>query len=217
MGIFVMNLDRAAFLALATSLAAVGCAASADEADTGSDTSNIEGGRDYCWDPVTESTNADYAQWAAGHLGFDPVNNFPAAESFCFDIAADASEQYGFSNSVYQKCNSYAKLYVPFTVYSAYSAIKRKIQPSMSVPAKFGAFYEVDLSITGDTVVCKTPAATALCEPHEWIHTDGEGSLRDPSCANLASQMKPEQQAKLASCLDDQGYDAYTCAESVLR
>jgi hypothetical protein len=175
--------------------------------------------------PTTESVSGPAAEGANASLGFDPVNDFPAAESFCLErVFGSGPAAEGFSSpsaeafatptaeglalsakdSVAEKCFSYAKLYVPWTMRFAYQQIQKNSQPgTLSIDTLFA----IDKQITTDATICSTPEARALCK----------GEKDNVACVVEASQLQPDAQSSLKSCLDDKGFDTYTCSEGSLR
>jgi hypothetical protein len=204
-----MKVDRKMFLALTMAIAGGASAACSSGGDGTSSTEGaVSAGAACIINPTTESVSGPAAEGANQVLGFDPVNNFSAAEGFCFDrtfgqnaslkTLQDISKQ-----QIYAKCNSYGKLYVPWTMREAYQQIQRQ---SRSGTLTFAMLYAIDKQITSDKTICATSAATSMCKKE----SDKAG------CTTLASQMKPEQQSKLSTCMDAQHFNAFTCAEGGL-
>lgn len=200
-----MKIDRAAFLAITATLA-VGCAASSgDDASVSNDEAAISaGGGKLCYS-ADESTKGSAREFWTGQIGFDPVNDFPAAEGFCFDAAStgkkDADGFPEFDSGVYMKCNGYAKIYVPHVVYTSYANLKKNLKKGTNVSKKWDALYNLDKEIAAEDFFCQTPADRILCR-----------NVADkPACLRAATQMVPEAKERLSSCLDK--WDAYTCME----
>lgn len=201
-----MNIDRVAFLALTASLA-VGCAAqSGDDNATTSDENAITsaGGGDLCYS-ADESTKGYAKDYWTGQIGFDPVNDFPAAEGFCFDAASngkkDANGFPEFDSYVYMKCNSYAKVYVPHVTYTSFETLKRTLKKSMPIDKKWDALYALDKSIAAEDFFCVTPTDRVVCR----------STADQKACLRASTQMVEGAKEQLAGCLDK--FDAYTCIE----
>lgn len=200
-----MNVDRSLFLAFAATLAgaaAVGC--SSEDSGTSGDTQEVNANHDYCWTPATESASGPGRDWYVQQIGFDPAADYPAAEGFCLSLAfpndlnPDGPE-YQSEVGVFEKCQSYAKNYVPMTTFDAFLTMKRIDAESTTAIEKFSRLYELDRSIARDNLVCKTQEATRMCRGN-------------PECTTIASQFRPERLPLLKQCIGG-GFDAYSCIE----
>jgi len=199
-----MKIDRAAFLAITATLA-VGCAASSSDDSVANDEAAISaGGNKLCYS-ADESTDGYAKKYWVGQIGFDPVNNFPAAEGFCFDAAStgkkDAHGFPEFDSFVYEKCNAYAKIYVPHVVYTSYANLKKSLKKGTNVGKKWDALYNLDKEIAAEDFFCQTPADRILCR----------SAADKPACLRASTQIIPEAKERLASCMDK--WDVYTCIE----
>ncbi|MFO0670506.1 MAG: hypothetical protein U0235_12905 [Polyangiaceae bacterium] len=199
-----MIIDRSKFLTLAASLAT---AAAAAACSGGSDASSDEGTGDTAgalangnhaapqcyWDPAKEGTGRATQEYFAGDIGFDPVNNFSAAEGFCFratglDRASDAD--FMSVQQLYLKCSSYAKLYVPQSVYWAYQKMHREQRVTWE------SLYAIDHDIDRESGYCSTDAAKRACataaEKEECVRRDAAQAREDLR----AHQVPPELTAR---------------------
>lgn len=193
-----MIIDRSKFLTLAASIAtasaAVACGGSGAADDGADNTSgalvhNNDPAAAQCfWDPAKEGTTRETQQFFAGDIGFDPVNNFSAAEGFCFratglDHASDS--EFMSVQQVYLKCSSYAKLYVPQRVYWAFQKMARDGRVS------WDSLYAIDHEIDRETGFCATDGAKRAC-----------ASAPDKEeCIRVATQLKPEKVASMTQCM----------------
>lgn len=214
-----MILDRSKFLTLAASIAtataAVACGGGGgDTTDDGSgDTAALATNHssEQCyWDPAKEGTSRETQQFFAGDIGFDPVNNFSAAEGFCFratglDHASPSAHDFQSVQQLYLKCSSYAKLYVPQVVYWAYQKMHRESAVT------WDTIYAIDHDIDQESGFCSTAAAKRTCT----------GEANHDECVRVATQLKPENQSDLKKCLDGSRLspsDAlYSCVEGGFR
>jgi hypothetical protein len=206
-----MKIDRAAFLAITATLA-VGCAASSGE-NAASDESAVTapisaGGGQYCYG-ADEGTSGPAKDYWIGQIGFDPINDFPAAESFCFDAAStgkqDAQGFPEFDSYVYMKCNAYAKVYVTQTAYEAYRTLKQNLKKGMAVGKKWEVLYNLDKSIAAEDFFCQTTADRILCR----------NAPDNGACLRASTQMNDEAKEKLQSCMEK--WDVYTCIEGAAQ
>lgn len=192
-----MILDRSKFLTLAASIAtataAVACGGGGGDAtDDGSgDTAALatDHGAQCYWDPAKEGTSRGTQEFFAGDIGFDPVNNFSAAEGFCFRATGlDHASEADFTSvqQLYLKCSSYAKLYVPQAVYWAYQKMHRE------GAVGWDTLYAIDHDIDKESGFCSTAAAKRTCT----------GAANKDECVRVATQLKPEKQSDLKKCLD---------------
>lgn len=202
-----MNIDRAAFLAITATLA-VGCAASSGD-DVASDENAVTapisaGGGEYCYS-ADEGTSGPAKDYWIGQIGFDPMNDFPAAEGFCFDAAStgkmDAQGFPEFDEYVYMKCNAYAKVYVTQVAYEAYANLKKNLKRGMAVSKKWEVLYNLDKSIAAEDFFCQTTADRILCRD----------AADYGACLRASTQMQDEAKENLASCMEK--WDVYTCIE----
>ncbi|MBX3230986.1 MAG: hypothetical protein KIT84_36610 [Labilithrix sp.] len=203
-----MNIDRAAFLAITASLA-VGCAASSSGGDeavaTGDDAEVISaGGGKYCY-AADESTDGYAKEYWIGQIGFDPVNDFPAAEGFCFDAAATGKNDKDgfpeFNSYIYRKCNAYAKTYVPHVQYTSYATLKEKIRAGMTDFEKWDVLYALDQEIAAEDFFCQKAVDRRVCRD----------ASDKAACLRASTQLVPAAKERLGSCM--QSWDVYTCIE----
>lgn len=214
-----MNIDRTLFLAFATSLSAAACAGSTDvgeeNASGDSAISMSADGNTTCWAPQTESASGTSKDWYVEQLGFDPVNDYPAAEGFCIDmvwaggIAPIDSIRWTQQVQLIDKCYAYAKAYVPFTTYNSFYKLKEiKAAGPVEETELFGKMYELDREISTDSVVCITSTAKKLCA--------NQTNLKE--CRIIASQLKDAGSTTkpngVRDCIAAKKFDAYTCTES---
>jgi hypothetical protein len=202
-----MKIDRAAFLAITATLA-VGCAASSGE-NAASDESAVTapisaGGGQYCYG-ADEGTSGPAKDYWIGQIGFDPMNDFSAAEGFCFDAAStgknDAQGFPEFDSYVYMKCNAYAKVYVTQVAYEAYANLKKNLKKGMAVSKKWEVLYDLDKSIAAEDFFCQTTADRILCR----------NAPDNGACLRASTQMNEDAKEKLQVCMEK--WDVYTCIE----
>jgi hypothetical protein len=206
------NIDRTAFLAITASLsvvAAVGCASpSSDDSGTSSEAAISAGGDSLCYS-ADESTKGSAKGYWMGQIGFDPVNDFPAAEGFCFDMASDGKKTPegfpAFDEGIYAKCNAYANVYVPHVVYTSYANLKKNLHQKMPIGKKWDVLYSLDRAIAAEDFFCVDSAARLTCR----------SASDKPSCLRAATQMLPEAKEKLVDCIEK--FDVYTCIEGTNR
>lgn len=205
-----MNVDKALFLALATTLSTVACSAATEEDKTGDAQGAATGANAYCWDPAVESVGTPSTNYFSSEIGFDPVKDYPAAESFCIDLAYNVEAapgdviMDGEMGSLYYKCEAYAKLYVPYTTYVAFMSLKENASAKSTPRKKWDAMYNLDRDIEAMSV-CRTDAAKATCRP-----------TSKADCEIVAAQLKTEWQGSFFDCQANRGYTVHSCVEGVL-
>lgn len=199
-----MKIDRAAFLAI-TAAITVGCSAGSNEEASANDSAAVSAnGGNLCY-------SADESHsFQSSELGFDPISNFPAAEGFCFEIAETAGKDAdGFAvlnDAMYEKCNAYAKTYVPLTATKAYLTLRAAYNPGWSTDQKWDVFTKVDEEIQNEGFFCQSAIDRAICRD----------TVDPAACLRLATQLVPAAKEKLADCLSQ--HESITCTQSeVLR